>query len=325
MKGFLRRTFIGGSVLATVSPARADTWPKRQLTWIVPFPQDSSADLYAQQVAKSIGKKLGQPIVIDRRTGAGGTLAATLFTRAANDDHTFMVAYTGLTYASAIYPKGGAGFDFARDFVAVSALGREPLVLVINPRIIDANDLQQFLTAARSASKPIAAGSDGEGTISHLAINLLTERSNIEFRHVPYPGTAAQLDALVATSVGAAFLPPHSVTAAVATGKLRALAVAARRRDIVLNGVPTFGEAGLDDFRVSQWFGIMALKQTSQSALDRMHSVIQSALETKEVKDIWARHGARVELESRTDFARFVASEVSRWARIAKAANIKVE
>lgn len=325
MTGFLRRTFMGGSALAAISPARADTWPRRPLTWIVPFPRDSSADLYAQQVAKAIGEKLEQPIVIDRRTGGGGTLAATLFTRAANDDHTFMVAYTGLTYASVIYPKGGAGFDFTRDFAAVSALAREPLVLVINPRNVEAIDLQQFLSMARSASTAIAVGSDGEGTVSHLAMNLLSERSGIGFRHVSYPGTAAQLDGLVASRVGAAFLPPHSVAAAVATGKLRALAVAARRRDAILAGVPTFSEAGLDDFRVSQWFGIMALKQSSPSALDRMHSVVQAALDTSEVKDVWSRQGARVELESRADFARFVASEVSRWTRLARAANIKLE
>lgn len=325
MTDLLRRSFVGGSAFAAMSPARANTWPQRQLTWIVPFPRDSSADIYAQQVAKSVGEKLGQPIVIDRRAGAGGTLAATLFTRAADADHTFMVAYTGLTYASVIYPKGGAGFDFARDFVAVSALAREPLVLVINPRNTDGVDLQQFLSAARSASSATAVASDGLGTISDMAISLLAERCDIEFRHVSYPGTAAQFDALVARRVDAAFLPPHSVAAAVGAGKLRALAVAARRRDVVLAGIPTFGEAGLDEFRVSQWFGIMALKQTSQLALDSMHSAIQAALDTKEVKSAWARQGARVELESRSDFARFVSSEVTRWTRVAKAASITLE
>jgi tripartite-type tricarboxylate transporter receptor subunit TctC len=324
MVSLFRRSALGGLVSAAVAPsAFAATWPERPVTWIVPFSRGTSADLYARPLAELVSKRLGQPMNIDNRTGGGGTMAATLFGRAEPNGYTMMVGYTGLTYASIIYPKSGAGFDFARDFLPISALAREPLVLAISPSRLEIADLQQFIAAAKAKPKSIEVGYDAPGTISHLALDLLAERAGLQFTQVPFRGGSQAIDPLLARRVDAAFVPPHA--AAANAGKIRVLAIAGRRRDPVLPNVPTFSEAGLADFRVSQWFGLFAPRGTPEAVLDVMHGAVQAALAEPQIEAQWDKQGARVELESRAEFARFVGQEITRWDAIARAAKLSLE
>ena len=324
MVGLFRRAALGGLLSAAAAPrALAATWPERPVTWIVPFSRGTSADLYARPLAELVSKRLGQPMAIDNRTGGGGTMAATLFGRAVANGYTLMVGYTGLTYAPIIYPKSGAGFDFGRDFVPISAFAREPLVLAINPARLEVADLQQFIAASKAKPKSIEVGYDAPGTISHLALELLEERAGLQFTQVPFRGGAQAIDPLLARRVDAAFLPPH--IAAANAGKIRALAIAGRRRDPVLPEVPTFGEAGLADFRVSQWFGLFAPRGTPGTVLDIMHGAVQAALAEPQIEAQWEKQGARVELESRAEFARFVDQEITRWSAIARMAKLTLE
>lgn len=312
--------------------ARAAGWPDKPLSWIVPFAPEGSGDIYAAPLAVQVSRRLGQPVTTDNRTGAGGTLAASLFTRAAPDGYTWFVGYTGLAYASTLYPKSGAGFDFARDFAPVSAFAREPLALVANPANLGGIDsLSALIAAAKRRPQSIEIGSDERGTVSNLAVNLLEERTGVEFLQVPYRATQDVIFALEYRRLGVAFLPLGAVPAqdlqgrTGSSGKVKLLAVAARRRDRQFPDVPTFEQAGLADFRVSQWFGLFARTGTPAVMLDRMHEAIQAGLEDATVKTLWARQAARVELESRADFARFVTEEIGRWNRLAKKANLQLE
>jgi tripartite-type tricarboxylate transporter receptor subunit TctC len=324
MVGLFRRSALGGLITAVAAPrAFAATWPERPVTWIVPFSRGTSADLYARPLAELVSKRLGQPMNIDNRTGGGGTMAATLFGRSEPNGYTLMVGYTGLTYASIIYPKSGAGFDFGRDFLPISALAREPLVLAISPSRLEVADLQQFIAAAKAKPKSIEVGYDAPGTISHLALDLLAERAGLQFTQVPFRGGSQAIDPLLARRVDAAFVPPHA--AAANASKIRVLAIAGRRRDPVLPNVPTFSEAGLADFRVSQWFGLFAPRGTPEAILDIMHGAVQAALAEPQIDAQWDKQGARVELESRAEFTRFVAQEITRWSAIAKAAKLSLE
>jgi tripartite-type tricarboxylate transporter receptor subunit TctC len=273
-----------------------------------------------------VSQRLGRPVTIDNRTGGGGTLAAALFSRAASDGYTWFVGYTGLVYASTLYPKSGAGFDFVRDFVPVSAFAREPLALVANPANLDgADSLTAFVETAKRRPQSIEIGSDERGTVSDLAVNLLEERAGLELRHMPYRATQDIVFALEHRRLGIAFLPLGVLLQESQTGKVKVLAVAARRRDPQFPHVPTLEEAGVDDFRVSQWFGLFARAGTPAATLDRMHQTIQDSLEDEQVKAVWAKQGARVELESRAEFARFVTQEVGRWGRLAKSADFQLE
>ena len=325
MIGIARRSVLGGLLAAGVgNGARAGQWPDQTVTWIVPFPAGGGSDLFARPIAAHATSQLGQSMVIDNKSGAGGTVGTAVAARAAADGYTVLVGDTGLTYAPTIYPN--AGFDFDRDFAPISAFSRVPYVLVVNPARLNVATLKAFIDAAKKAPGSIDVGSAGIGTITHLAIGLFEGRAGLKLNHVPYRGGAPMLQDLLAGQIAAAFVLISAVAGYVASGKLRALALANRRRDEeLLPGVPTAEEAGLPDFRITTWFGLFAPKRTPDAVLDRLHGAVQSALGTANVKSLWREQGARVELESRADFARFVARDTERWSRIAKAANIQME
>jgi tripartite-type tricarboxylate transporter receptor subunit TctC len=318
-----RRTALSGLAAAVTGGARAAEWPQRNIVWIVPFPAGGPTDVFARPIAANASATLGQTIVIDNRAGAGGTIGAAQAARAPADGYTMLVANTPHTYAPAIYPQ--AGFDLARDFAPISALARSPSALVVNPAKLDVTSLAQFIEVAKREPGSIEMGSPGLGTVPHLAIALLQSRTGIEVHHVPYRGGAPALQDLLAGQIVATFGSVSTLVPYVNAGKLRALAVGGRRREPLLPNVPTFDEAGLKDFRSGSWFGLFAPKRTSTMILDRMHAAVQTALGSDEVKRVWVEQAAKVELESRADFSRFVEQEIVRWNRIAKAANIQLE
>ncbi len=308
---------------AAAGSARSAGWPTRPVSWIVPFPPGGGSDMFARPIAAHVGDRLGQPMVIDSRPGAGGTIGAAIAARAAPDGYTLLVGDTGLIYAPSVYPK--AGFDFMRDFAPVAAFARVPYVLVINPARLDVRDLVSLISAAKAKPGSIDVGSTGLGTITHLAIGLFEDRAGIELNHVPYRGGAPMLQDLLTGQIAAAFVLLSPAAEYVTSGRLRALAIANRRRDALLPGVPTMHEAGLAEFRMTTWFGLFAPRRTPDEILDRLHGAVQAALVSDNVRRLWLAQGARVELESRAAFADFIRRESVRWNRIAKAANIEME
>jgi tripartite-type tricarboxylate transporter receptor subunit TctC len=314
-----------GGLAATLAPhgARAADWPEKTITWVVPFPAGGPSDGFARPLAAEVGKRLGQSIVIDNRSGAGGTVGAAVVARAPADGYTMLVGYTGLTYASLIYPA--AGFDLARDFAPISAIDRVQAVLAVNPQQLDVLTLRQFLDVARRKPGSIDIASGGLGTVPHLAMVLLESRADVKLHHIPYRGGAPALQDLLSGQVAAMFGYAGVLASYVKAGKLRALGVAGRRREPLLPDVPTMQEAGLADFRAISWDGLFAPKATPDTILDRMHGAVQSVLATTAIKALWAEQGGRVDPESRADFARFVGDETRRWSAVVKAANIHLE
>jgi tripartite-type tricarboxylate transporter receptor subunit TctC len=291
--------------------------------WVVPFPAGGANDVFARALAKPISQRIGQPVVIDNRGGAGGTVGAAAVAHAEADGYTLLMAYTGHTYAPQVYPQ--AGFELLRDFAPVSALARLPVALAVNPAVLDVNSLEAFVARARKAPSQINIGSNGLGTVPHLAIELLEARAKIQLSHVPYRGGAPALQDLLGGQIDAVVLPFNLVVPYVQAGKLLALAVAGRRRSPMLPDVPTFIEYRYEDFVVSTWYGMFAPIHTPRQIVDRLHGVVQASLAEPEVKRLWEEQGARVELETRRDFARFVALEVERWNRIAHRVVIEMD
>jgi tripartite-type tricarboxylate transporter receptor subunit TctC len=318
-----RRASISGLMAGVAGGARAADWPDKTIAMIVPYPAGGGSDTFARPVAAAMADRFKQSIVIDNKSGAGGTVGTAVAARAPADGYTLLLGDTGLTYAPDIYPK--ADFDFDRDFAPISAVARVPYVLVVNPAKLDVATLSAFIAAAKKSPGRIDVGSAGLGTVTHLAIGLFEEKMGTKLNHVPYRGGAPMLQDLLAGQVAAAFVVPGAIAPHVKASKLRALAVANRRREPLLPDVPTMDEAGLPDFRATIWFGLFAPKQTPDAILDRLHAATQAALEEEKIKAMWIEQGARVEPESRADFARFVAADSERWSRIAKAANIMME
>ena len=262
-------------------------------------------------------------MVIDNRSGAGGTLGTAVAARAPADGYTLLLGDTGLTYAPLIYPK--AGFDFLRDFAPISAIARVPYVLLVNPAKLDVANLEGFIGAAMGAPGKIDFGVAGLGTITHLAEVMLEQRAGLDLNEVPYRGGAPMLQDLLAGNIAAAFVLVGAAAEHVRVGRLRALAVASRRREALLPGVPTMDEAGLARFRATIWFGLFAPKRTPVAILDRLQDGVQSILDDDRIRELWMEQGARVEFEGRPDFARFVAADTEQWSRLARSANIQID
>ena len=319
-----RRTALAGLAAAGfVNGARAADWPDKTIVMIVPYPAGGGSDTFARPVAAAMADRFKQSIVIDNKSGAGGIVGTAVAARAPADGYTLLLGDTGLTYAPEIYPK--TDFDFGRDFAPISAVARVPYVLVVNPARLDVTTLSDFIASAKKAPGGIDVGSAGLGSVTHLAIGLFEEKTGTRLNHVPYRGGAPMLQDLLSGQVAAAFVVPGAIAPHVKAGKLRALAVANRRREPLLPDVPTMDEAGVPDFRATIWFGLFAPRKTPDAILDRLHAATQAALEEEKIKAMWSEQGARVEPEGRADFAHFVTSDSERWSRIAKAANIRME
>lgn len=321
---FRRRAALGGLAATGIAcGARAAVWPEKNIIWVVPFPAGGSTDVFARSIGGPVSETLGRMIVVDNRGGAGGTMGAAQVARSAADGYTMLVGYTGLTYASLVYRQ--PGFELMRDFVPICAIARTPTVLVVNPERLDVSTLAQFIAETRRKPGSIDIASAGLATVQHLAIVMLQSRTGIDLHHIPYRGGPPAMQDLLSGQVAALFHSVGAVEPYVKAGKLRALAVAGRRREALLPDVPTMDEAGVRDFRAGTWFGLFAPKLTPVSILDRLHAAAQAALGSDEVKRVWAEQGAKVELESRADFTRFVDQEIVRWNAIARAANIQLE
>jgi tripartite-type tricarboxylate transporter receptor subunit TctC len=279
--------------------------------------------MFARPIAAHLAHRLGQNMVIDNKSGAGGTLGTAIAARAPADGYTLLLGDTGLTYAPAVYPS--AGFDFGRDFAAVSAFARTPYVLAVNRARLDVANLSAFIDAAKRSPIEIPFGSAGIGTVTHLALGLFEIRAGVTFNHIPYRGGAPMLQDLLSGQITAAFVLASAIAPHLGKSDLRALAVASRRREPLLPNVPSMPEAGLDNFRATIWFGLFAPKATPDPILDRLHDAVQDALATPDVRRLWAEQAARVEPESREAFQRFVDLEIIRWSRIARTARIVVE
>ena len=319
-----RRTALAGLLAAGSSGlARAADFPARPMNWIVPFPPGGSNDIFARPIAAFVGQRLGQPIVVENRGGAGGTIGGMTAARSRPDGCTLLVVNPSLTFASIVYAE--SGFDLMRDFAPVSGLAQVPVALVVNPAKIAAKDLAGFLALARRQPGVINIGSSGLGTIPHLAIVLLQQRTGIQLTHVPYRGGGPALQDMMAGQIDATFAPLSTVASYVQSGKLRALAVAASKREAVLPDVPTFAQAGVADFNVSTWYGLFAPKATPAAILDTLHGAVQAALADPAIRHIWSEQGAEPDRQSRLAFTDFVGHEVERWARIARTVGLPLE
>ncbi|MFI5033456.1 MAG: Bug family tripartite tricarboxylate transporter substrate binding protein [Reyranellales bacterium] len=318
-----RRAALGGLATVAAGGVRAAAWPDKPMVWIVPSAPGGPLDAFGRPVGAHVAEKLGQPVVIDNRSGAGGTIGVAMATRAPADGYTMVIGATSITYLQTIYPS--AGFDFPRDLAPVSALARIQLALVVNPHRLDVSTLPQFIEAARKAPESIAFGTPGLGTTPHLAMELLQTRAGIKLHHVPYRAGSQMVQDVLSGQVAAMWSSGGAVAGFVREGKLRVLGIAGRRRDPILPEVPTMDEAGLKDFRAVAGFALFAPRRTPVAILDRMHDEVQAALDADDVKKVWAEQGAKVELESRAEFGRFIDQEIVRWNRVARDANIQLE
>ncbi|MFY9684748.1 MAG: tripartite tricarboxylate transporter substrate-binding protein [Pseudolabrys sp.] len=236
--------------------ARADDYPTRPITLIVPFPPGGSTTVMARNVADKMSAALGQQIVVDNRGGAGGTLGTRFVAKAAPDGYTILLSYTA-TMAIAPAMNANAGYDPARDFAPIGMIGFAPSVLLVHPSL-PVHSVAELIRHAKAASSPLQYGSPGVGTVNHLAAEYLAAETGMTLQQVPYKGNGPAMSDLLGGHIPMMFVPIPVALGNIKAGTLRALAITSARRTSLLPDVPTVAENGVPDFEVALRYGLAA-------------------------------------------------------------------
>jgi tripartite-type tricarboxylate transporter receptor subunit TctC len=307
----LRGVLLAAAVAATAFAAHAqDGYPNRPVTLVVPYPAGGSADILARTVGSELGERLGQPVVVDNRGGAGTAIGAKVVAGARADGYTLLL---GTVSSQAINPAmNKVGYDPVKDFTAVSPLASIPFVLVANPALA-IGSVSELIARAKAQPDGLSYASAGPGTSNHLAGELLASAAHIRLLHVPYRGSAPALNDVMAGQVPLMFDLQVTALPYLQSGKLKALAVTGKTRSSLLPDVPTMIESGLPGYEVTAWFGVFAPAGLPAPILARLNAEITSILKTPEMKKRLQDLGAELESGDPETYAAYVRSESVKW------------
>ena len=318
----ISRVFLSG-LIAFAAGAHAEAYPARPIRLIVPFAPGGGNDTVARLVGESLGKRLGQPVVIDNRTGAGGVVGADAAAKAAPDGYTLFLGGVG---SHAINPNlhKDLPYDPIKDFTAVSLIASAPLVLVVHPSV-PAKSVQQLIAFARSHPGKLNYASNGNGSSSHLAAVMFAGMAGVDMVHIPYKGLSPALTDLLGGQDQLMFSSIVAILPHVRAGKLRVLAVTSRKRIGLLSDVPTIAETGIPDYETSSWYGILAPAGTRPDIVRRLHDEIVRVLGQDDVRKALAREGAEPVGNSPEEFAEFIRVEKQRMGAALARSKVSME
>lgn len=316
--------FLACVVGCATPAARAQTYPDKPIHLIAPFPAGGLADVLARAVSDEISKTLGQPVIVENRSGAGGNVGADTVAKAAPDGYTLLMSSAGILTANPfLYSK--MPFDAATAFVPVTNVADMPMMVVVNAGKVEAKTLAELVTFARAHPNKLNFGSPGMGTTGHLGLAMLMHAANIKITHVPYRGAAPAVTDLIAGQIDGVVDNPPTVLQHIQAGRLRALAVAAKNRMPQLPDLPTAAEAGLANYEATSWFGVVAPAGTPPAIVARLHKDIAATLRSPAMMERFAKSGARLVGNTPEEFAAQIRAERAQWGEIIRTANIKAE
>jgi len=318
-----RRTLpwaLAGLLLAS-SAAFGQAWPDKPIKAIIPFPAGSGTDTAARPVLQQMSKQLGQPIIVDNRPGAGGTIGMAAVAHAEPDGYTILVHSNSFTVVPSTYTK--LNFDPVKDFVGVMPVASLPMALVVAPSK-GYKTLADLVAAGKAKPGSINYASAGAGGATHLGAERFRLAAGFEGVHVPYKGSAEALTDVMTARVDYYFSPVGLALPQIKSGKLSALAVSSGKRSSALPDVPTTVEAGLPNSEYNVWIGMMAPAKTPRAIVERLHDEMVKALQSPEVVETFKTIVAEPMIMTTAQFDAMLKSEVSMNAALVKAANVTV-
>jgi tripartite-type tricarboxylate transporter receptor subunit TctC len=322
MNTLSRRTLLLVSIAAAV-PARAQAFPSRPLRVLVPFAPGGSTDLLARLVAKPLGERLGQPVVVENRPGAGGNIAADAVAKSAPDGHTLVMGSIG-THATNGLIYSTMPYDAVRDFAPVTLVGAATLVLVVHPSL-PAKTVTELVDLLRAKPAGYSYASGGVAASQHLAAEMFKYATKTSMQHVPYKGSAGALQDLLSGRVPIMFADLPLVLQHIQSGALRALGVADPDRSPALPNVPTVAQAGVPNYSATAWYGLFAPAKTPDAVLARLQGEVAEIVKLPDVRKTMLDMGAKPSGLSGADFRRFQESEIARWKDVVREANIRMD
>ena len=306
--------------------ASAQTWPHpgTPITMMMGFPAGSGVDVVARIVQEPMERALGTKIVVDYRTGAGGNLASDAVAKARPDGHTILLG-TAATHGvnAALYRK--LPFDVESDFVAIAPIVDVSNVLTINPNVIDAKSIGEFIAQVKAAPGKFNFASTGNGTGTHLAFAEFNTKAGLDMVHVPYKGGPEALQSVLAGTTCCIFNQVQTVLAQWKAGKVRLLGVTTKARVAAVPDIPTIDEAGLRGFESYIWFGLFGPKGMDPAVAERINAAVKAALETPAVRERLINLGNVPRIETVEQFRATVKSDRAKWAAVVKASGATVD
>ena len=310
-------------VLPTAALAQSD-YPNKPVKLIVGFAPGGSTDIVARIVAQRLGERLGQTIVVENRAGAGGTIGADAAAKAPPDGYTLTLGTTSThAIAAGVYSK--LPYNPVTDFTPISLVAITPYLLVVNPEV-QARNLKEFLALAKSQPGKLNYASAGNGTATHLAMEMLKDAAKVDLVHIPYKGNAPADTAILAGEVQAVFGSMPALLQNTKANKVRPLAVGTATRSPALPDVPTVAEQGYPGFEAALWLGIMGPANMPKPVVDRLHKEIVAIVATPEFKASMDANGAEpIASKSPEEFREMLRGQVDKYGKITKAIGIKLD
>jgi tripartite-type tricarboxylate transporter receptor subunit TctC len=309
------------AIAAPMAVYAQDNYPNKPIKMVVGFAPGGATDIVARLIGVEMEKRLGQPIVIDNKAGGGSNIGAAEAARAAPDGYTLFMMTVAQSINPAVYSK--LNYNTQKDFEPIALTMSSPSILVINPKI-PANNVAELIAWAKANPGKLTMASSGAGGSPHMAAELFKLRAGIDYLHVPYKGANPAMNDVLSGVVMGGFKTATAAIPQIQAGNVRALAVAAPQRLAQLPDLPTMAEAGMPDFNVTSWNGIVAPAGTPKAIVDKLNAVVVEVLKDPEVVAQFQKRAAVPVGGSPAYFRAFIDKELKTWAEVAKAANVKI-
>jgi len=306
----------------SASGAMAQTWPSKPITLVVPFPAGGTTDALARALGEKLSQRLGQPVIVENRGGAGATLGANYVAKAAPDGYTLLVGAVHHTIATSVYKK--LPYDFQKDFAPITTIATVPNVLVVNAST-PAKNVAELVALVKAEPGKLSYGSNGNGTAQHLIGTQFQALTGTSLLHVPYQGSGPLTTDLLGGQITMSFDTITPVLQHIKSGKLRALAVSTAKRSSALPDVPTLDEAGLKGFNIGTWFGVLAPAATPKDLVARLNTEMVGIIHSPEFQKRMGELGAEPIGDSQAEMAKQIKDETEKFAGLVKEAKVAVE
>jgi tripartite-type tricarboxylate transporter receptor subunit TctC len=308
--------------LLGAAPGIAQTYPVNPVRVIVPFPAGGGNDSMGRLLAQKLTESLGKQFYVDNRPGANGMVGSEFVARGPKDGYTLLVNGANFVTTPSLYAK--ATYDPLRQFEPISLTAIAPNVLVVHPSV-PARNVKDLIALAKARPKQVNYAGSGSGSTPHLAGELFRTMTGTQMLHIPYRGTGPAITGLLSGEVEAMFMPALAAVPLITSGRVRALAVTSRERLPALKELPTVAESGLKGYESSQWYGMLAPSGTPLDILTLLNTQVVKIMQTAEMKQRMAEAGSLAVGSSREAFAKHLAAELAKWARVIKASGATAE
>lgn len=311
---------LAAAILHFSAESRAQAYPAKPVRYIVPFPAGGSPDIIARLISERLGKMWGQQVLVDNRSGAGGTVGAAFAAKSPADGYTlFQCNIASSAIAGSLYAK--LPYDHQREFAPLSRIGTTPNVLVVHPSM-PARTLKEYIAYAKARPGKLSYGTSAAGTSQQLAMELFKLTAKVDIVFVPYKGAPQALTDVVGGQIPSSAQSAPGVLQAIQSGRVRPLAVTSLKRLSQLPDVPTMDEAALPGFEVNSWYGLCAPAGTPAVILDKVHDDLTAVLRAPDVQQRFEQLVIGVAPTSRDEFGQFIRAETARWAKVIRDAKI---